>query len=51
VENTENALKKDLSVTTLETTRVAVAQSSKHSAESNLSISEGVEFIKPEERY
>jgi len=37
-----NALKKDLSVTTLEATRVSVTQSSKCSAEPNISNSEGV---------
>jgi len=44
VEATANASKKDSSVMTLEVTRVAVAQSLKCSAESNLSNSEGVEL-------
>jgi len=44
VEATANASKKDSSVMTLEVTRVAVAQSLKCSAESNLSISEEVEL-------
>ena len=43
VDNAANALKMDLSVTTLEATRVSVTQSSKHSAESTLSNSEEVE--------
>jgi len=42
VDNAANALKKDLSVTTLEATRVSVTQYSKCSAEPNISNSEGV---------
>ena len=45
VDNAVNALKKDLSVTTLEATRVSFTQSSKRSAESNISNSEGVELL------
>jgi len=44
VEVTASAMKKGSSVITLEFTRVAIAQSLKHSAESNLSNSEGVEL-------